>query len=466
MYTVKAQVQESKHSWETGEEECLCTFILFWLHGPNARNLTTSSIENICVVQPRWELDPVLASFLDMVKQNIELFSACPVLVSTGDYDLEMVTYGNKIPNTTHRMSCFVKRKKEAQHYEQRTINVCSDKALIVATAFFPSLFSIGHHLAPLIVTATAIGCRQLPLETADHRWKPLTVAGNYRRILPRGRLLELLKEQDGLYYLQHEENKKCVRLHAHTSNLQQGLESWSSSQIWLQHRRFVPKEDFGFDMVPYCNKRSNTTSKFTYFGRMIKETQRARRSVANACSPEVSCHDRRMEERDLEGTKNMCMILITNIDKELCPSTVTEFLRRHTSLSVRVFIFPSLSMEVYTRGAIMVHSEKEFQELCDVLNNPNCIITSSTGRPWVILEKLVGLKNIKASIGALVHISEEEKKGRRNNLKIVDSGTKEFKIASIMRDLFWAFSEHQERLQKRLAVEERRIFAANQQLA
>ncbi|KAK8467666.1 hypothetical protein PHAVU_007G122046 [Phaseolus vulgaris] len=294
-----------------------------------------------------------------MVKQNIELFSACPVLVSTGDYDLEMVTYGNKIPNTTHRMSCFVKRKKEAQHYEQRTINVCSDK---------------------------------------------------------------------------------------------------------------VPKEDFGFDMVPYCNKRSNTTSKFTYFGRMIKETQRARRSVANACSPEVSCHDRRMEERDLEGTKNMCMILITNIDKELCPSTVTEFLRRHTSLSVRVFIFPSLSMEVYTRGAIMVHSEKEFQELCDVLNNPNCIITSSTGRPWVILEKLVGLKNIKASIGALVHISEnilqEEKKGRRNNLKIVDSGTKEFKIASIMRDLFWAFSEHQERLQKRLAVEERRIFAANQQLA
>jgi len=50
---------------------------------------------------------------------------------------------------------------------------------------------------------------------------------------------LELLKEQDGLYYLQHEENKKCVRLHAHTSNLQQSLESWSSSQIWLQHRRF-----------------------------------------------------------------------------------------------------------------------------------------------------------------------------------------------------------------------------------
>jgi len=30
----------------------------------------------------------------------------------------------------------------------------------------------------------------------------------------------------------------KCARLQAHTSNLQQGRESWSSSQIWLQHRR------------------------------------------------------------------------------------------------------------------------------------------------------------------------------------------------------------------------------------
>jgi len=109
-------VQENEHSWKTGEEECLCTFILFWLHGPNARNLTTTSIENICVVRPRWELDPVVDSFLDMVKQKIELFSSRPVLVSTGMYDLEMVTYGNKSSNTTRRMSCFDKRKKASMH--------------------------------------------------------------------------------------------------------------------------------------------------------------------------------------------------------------------------------------------------------------------------------------------------------------------------------------------------------------
>jgi len=74
-------------------------------------------------------------------------------------------------------------------------------------------------------------------------------------------------------------------------------------------------------------------------------------------------------------------MILIANIDGELCPSTVTLFLQRHTSVSARVLIFPNLSSEVYTRGAIILDSEKEFQEMCGFLNDPNCIITSSSGR-------------------------------------------------------------------------------------
>ncbi|KAH1210426.1 hypothetical protein GmHk_15G044739 [Glycine max] len=174
-----------------------------------------------------------------------------------------------------------------------------------------------------------------------------------------------------------------------------------------------------------------------------------------------VSCHD--MEDRVLEVTKtNVCMILIANIDRVLCPSAITEILHRHTSVSASVFIFLNLSLEVYTWGAIVLDSEKEFQELCDFLNNPNCIVTSSTGRPWVILEKPVGLKNIKASIGRLVHVTknilQKGKSGTSNNLKVVHSRTQEFKIASDMRDLFLEFFNHQERLHKRLALEERRI--------
>lgn len=93
------------------------------------------------------------------------------------------------------------------------------------------------------------------------------------------------------------------------------------------------------------------------------------------------------MEDRVLEVTKtNVCMILIANIDRVLCPSAITEILHRHTSVSASVFIFLNLSLEVYTWGAIVLDSEKEFQELCDFLNNPNCIVTSSTGRYFVCI--------------------------------------------------------------------------------
>ncbi|KAL5180968.1 hypothetical protein HKD37_01G001992 [Glycine soja] len=57
-------------------------------------------------------------------------------------------------------------------------------------------------------------------------------------------------------------------------------------------------------------------------------------------------------------------------------------------------------------------------------------------------------------------------KRGTSNNLKVVHSRTKEFKIASNKRDLFLGFSKHQERLRKKLALEEGSIFAANEQLS
>ena len=37
---------------------------------------------------------------------------------------------------------------------------------------------------------------------------------------LATGKTIGIAKEQAELYYLQHEENKKCARLQAHTSNL------------------------------------------------------------------------------------------------------------------------------------------------------------------------------------------------------------------------------------------------------
>ena len=57
-----------------------------------------------------------------------------------------------------------------------------------------------------------------------------------------------------------------------------------------------------------------------------------------------------------------------------------------------------------------------------------------------------------------LQNILQKGKSGRSDSLKVVYSGTQEFKIASDMRDLFLEFFNHQERLHKKLALEERRV--------
>ncbi|CAL0323083.1 unnamed protein product [Lupinus luteus] len=298
-------VQVKEHSTEQEEELCLCTFVLFWLHGPIAGNLTVAKIENICIVQPKVDDDPSVVSFLKMASER-----------------------------------------------------------------------------------------------------------NNY--------------------------------ISTHSSPMSKGIS--------------------GPEMVTYRNDGSNTARRLGFFERLKKANGCARRTVVKVCSPEVICHDRRTEDRDLGGNKTPCMILVGNLDKELCSSTVTEFLHEHTSVSPNVFIFPSLSSEIYTRGAIVLDSEKDFQKLCLFLSNPNCIITSA-GRPWVIIEKLVGLKKIKASIRTLLPTSKIilQKNGNsltNNDLKVVRKGTKEFEIASDLRDLFSAFSSHQERLYKRLALEETKIYA------
>lgn len=101
-----------EHSSKTAEELCSCRFILLWLHGPNYGNLTASTIENICIVQPVLELDPVVASFLKVAKERTECISSRPISVSKGVSGWEMVAYCNEGSNTPRRAGFFERLQK------------------------------------------------------------------------------------------------------------------------------------------------------------------------------------------------------------------------------------------------------------------------------------------------------------------------------------------------------------------
>ncbi|XP_015880867.1 uncharacterized protein LOC107416837 [Ziziphus jujuba] len=303
-------VDYQKHSFENGEEECSCTFVLCWLHGPLAGQLTVEKIENICRIQSGEKRDSAVASFLKIVRKKIEI--AC----NSNSLPGAEVTTGN---TTDHHTEIAILRTEHRRKFS--------------------------HHLKQ----ETRV-TRQPLNETQSSKWT-----------------------------------------------------------------------------IDYPSERT-------------------------------------AQDRDFGGMSNHYLIFVENLEKELTPVQIVEFVRKEVSVSCQAFVFPSLSSELCARGNILVDSKKHFEKLCNFLDNPDQIIVSSRGRPWLITEKISTHDTLKASIGALVLKSEkifQTTNIRTTNelkLKIVHSGTNEYRMAKQRRDLYKEFSDHQQRLQKRLFFEEEKI--------
>lgn len=59
------------HSFAGGEEECLCTFVIFWKHGRGRDTLTSANIASICFLDPATQIDPRICAFTKMAKKKI-----------------------------------------------------------------------------------------------------------------------------------------------------------------------------------------------------------------------------------------------------------------------------------------------------------------------------------------------------------------------------------------------------------
>ncbi|KAK2647947.1 hypothetical protein Ddye_015436 [Dipteronia dyeriana] len=95
-------------------------------------------------------------------------------------------------------------------------------------------------------------------------------------------------------------------------------------------------------------------------------------------------------EDADFGGVGNYYTILLENVEKELSPSTIIEFIHRQTSVTVQAYVLPSLPSERYTRGVIVLDFQKDLEDLCGFLNNPDHFIVSSKGRPWMVAKNFL----------------------------------------------------------------------------
>ncbi|KAL8144813.1 hypothetical protein AgCh_003142 [Apium graveolens] len=281
------------HLFEKAEEECLCTFVLSWLHGPNAGNMSSSGVASICIVNSDSPLNSTISTFSKLVKENIKRASLQFSSVSK-----------SYVPATT-------KRKSISQDEVQET--------------------------------------------------KPSPFPGTLQ-------------------------TKEAV------SNFQMD-------------------EDQDIGGVPFNMNK-------------------------------------------IEEPGNRYYVLIDNLEKDLSPTSVMEFIHKQTSIAAEAYVFPSLLAESYTRGAIVLDSKRSLEEIYEFLINPGHAIISSTGRPWVITEEKMRRGYFK-SVGSLMPKTQtgivEDK------LKLVRVGTEEYRRAAKLKNLFKDFIDHQRQLHERLTLEHKK---------
>ncbi|KAF7140481.1 hypothetical protein RHSIM_Rhsim06G0177900 [Rhododendron simsii] len=304
-----------EHSFAKEEEECLCSFLLFWQHGPNEGNVTSGSIADITLIQHFSQLHSTLASFVKMAKEKVRVTS----FASGSVCDANALTFKN------------VKLGKEDNHLSNDRKSSLSQNGLQASNIIKNGVRQSGSLL--------------------------LTREGNSRK-----------------------------------------------------------------------------------------------------------CHEANRQDKDLGGS-NMGetgihqFILIENLELDLSPSSIMEFIHKQTSISAEAYIFPNLSSESFMRGAIVVECKKKLKKIYDFLNNPDHIVTSSRGRPWFITEKFLRCGTFRAT-GSLMPISQSKIKSRSidDELKVERRGGKEYNRAKRLREVFMDFVEHQQGLHKSLALEEKMI--------
>ncbi|XP_062015554.1 uncharacterized protein LOC133732101 [Rosa rugosa] len=213
------------------------------------------------------------------------------------------------------------------------------------------------------------------------------------------------------------------------------------------------------------CDNESSSRHRKRHKGsssQLNKDTSRVRQSLTpSSSSKEIMDNISARDGHDMDIGGLPHMIFVENLEKGISSFTIMEFIYQRLSISCQAFVSPSKQSEVYTRGTIMLNSKKNLDKLSEFLGSPDRIIISSTGRPWVLTEKIPMDGTIRASIETFKRTSQatlECKTLSRNEVKVVMSGTPEYTKAKQLKDLFEEFTNHQCGLHQRLLQEEGKI--------
>ncbi|XP_022017294.1 uncharacterized protein LOC110916965 isoform X3 [Helianthus annuus] len=105
--------------------------------------------------------------------------------------------------------------------------------------------------------------------------------------------------------------------------------------------------------------------------------------------------------------TGNQHYLILENLETDLCPLFLIDFIHEQTLITAQAYIIPHLLSETCARAAIVVDKKTELETIYKFLNNPNHIIVSSSGRPWVLAEDKVRTGSFSTNLHGFPPMSE-----------------------------------------------------------
>lgn len=85
--------------------------------------------------------------------------------------------------------------------------------------------------------------------------------------------------------------------------------------------------------------------------------------------------------DQHVASTDGFHIVLINNLETNLSPIIIEQFIHRHTSILPKVLVFPRQSPFPYANGAICLGSETKLEKIFRFLTNPDHMIISARGR-------------------------------------------------------------------------------------
>ncbi|KAI3870690.1 hypothetical protein MKW92_016845 [Papaver armeniacum] len=154
------------------------------------------------------------------------------------------------------------------------------------------------------------------------------------------------------------------------------------------------------------------------------------------------------MTTKSLTKEGHSYYIVIENLEKDLSPRTIVNFIYEHVSIICGAFVFPSLLSDVNTRGIITADAKEKLQKLLKYLCDPAHLIISSRGRPWVITD-------VEPRDGTFGSLMPKTEIAQGSGLRVVSWLTDEYVTGKQLLELFTGFAKDVQGLHGKLSLDE-----------